>query len=84
MILYFENRNGIRREIARPQTAPEAHELISQFLKEHNYETYYTRTYLCSNGTEILFDVGSYSEFFYLYKEEGWTDNWVDELYERG
>ena len=84
MILYFENSKGIRREIARPQTASEAHKIISNFLKEHNFESYYTRTYLTSDRTEILFDVGSYSEFFYLFKEDGWDDNWVDELYERG
>lgn len=83
MILYFENRFGARREIGRPQSASEAHKLIQDFLDKANYKSYYSRTHRTSNKKEIEFDVGSHSEFFYLYKEDGWNDNWIEELYER-
>lgn len=84
MILYFKDRYSNRHEIARLQSTKEALNEIKNFLEKHNYKSYYQRALLTSDGFEILFDVGSYTEFFYLFKKEGWDDNWVKELYEGG
>lgn len=76
MLLFFENSYGARRTIAAPETFREAVNEISRFLKAHDYESYYMRTW--RNGEdehEIVFDVGSHSEFFYLYNENGWPDD---------
>lgn len=63
-VVEFENNLGTRREIARVKTIPEIYEAIYAFLKEHNYTSYYTRTYRNPKG-ETVYDVGSYTEFFY-------------------
>ena len=36
---------------------------MQQFMKERNYKSYYTRTWVNSN-IEMVFDVGSWTEFF--------------------
>ena len=63
-VVEFENNLGTRREIARVKTIPEIYEAIDAFLKEHNYTSYYTRTQRNPKG-ETVYDVGSYTEFFY-------------------
>lgn len=40
----------------------EVSQKIQKFLEEHNYKSYYTRSWE-ENG-EMWFDVGSWSEFF--------------------
>ena len=64
MKLYFENSRGIERLIAEVSTEKEAFKEIHKFLDEHNYKSYYTRTWM-ANGRKC-FDVGSHSEFFWL------------------
>lgn len=68
MILYFENNMGIRREIGRPQSTQEIYQIIKHFLDEHNYKSYYTRSWTRANG-ETCYDVGSHTEFFIMVKE---------------
>lgn len=63
-VVEFGNNFGARREIARVKTIPEIYEVIYAFLKGHNYTSYYTRTYTNPKG-ETVYDVGSYTEFFY-------------------
>ena len=69
--LFFENAHGVRREIADNITKEQCSNEITKFIKEHNkgkpkdkkFKSYYTRTWE-ENG-ETVFDVGSYTEFFY-------------------
>lgn len=35
---------------------------MQQFMDNHNYKSYYTRTWI--NKGEMVFDVGSWTEFF--------------------
>jgi hypothetical protein len=71
MILKFVNTyNSSRtRVIARVKTEQEAFTEINKFLKEHNYKSYYTRIWYEDNIKK--YDVGSYTEFFYLELEDG-------------
>lgn len=71
MILYFENSRGERREIGRPQTEEEIYIIINKFLDEHNYKSYYTRSWINENDPkETIYDVGSHSEFFICREKE--------------
>ena len=65
MKLYFESSDGKRRIVAKPKTEEEAIEIIHAFCKERKFEIYYTRTWRNDKG-EKVYDVGSWSEFFYL------------------
>lgn len=64
MKLYFENSYGEERVIAEVQNEQEAMKEIKKFLDDHNYKSYYTRTWE-HNGVKY-FDVGSWSERFIL------------------
>lgn len=69
--LFFENSQGIRREIASDVTREDCAREIKNFIDAHNkgkpkdkkFRSYYTRTW-DENG-ETVFDVGSHTEFFY-------------------
>lgn len=69
--LFFENSNGIRREIANNISREECMREIKNFIDSHNknkpknkqFKSYYTRTWE-ENG-ETVFDVGSHTEYFY-------------------
>lgn len=73
MILYFENRNEVRTELGRDLDQPTCFKLISQFLKEHNFESRYYR--ITTNDNYMWIDFGSHIEFFYIYLQEGDTFN---------
>ena len=64
MKLYFKNSYGEKRVIAEVQNEQEAMKEIKKFLDDHNYKSYYTRTWE-HNGVKY-FDVGSWSERFIL------------------
>ena len=64
MKLYFENCQGKRRLIGEPETRSAADEMIHAFCKERNFHIYYIRNWI-QNG-ELVYDVGSWTEFFYL------------------
>lgn len=64
MKLYFQNSQGKERVIAEVENEEEAFKEIHKFLDEHNFKSYYTRSWM-ANGRK-KYDVGSYSEFFYL------------------
>ena len=66
MKLYFENSHGERRIIAEPQNEDEAWKEIHKFCKDRNFKIYYVRGWLTSDGAKA-YDVGSHTEFFYLY-----------------
>lgn len=65
MKLYFRNCYGTERLIAECQTVQEVHKEIKKFLDEHNYKSYYSRSWKEDNG-DIVVDVGSYTEFFII------------------
>lgn len=65
MKLYFENSRGERRVIAEPQTEEEAMKEINKFCEDKNFKVYYIRSWMTKDGLK-KFDVGSWSEFFYL------------------
>jgi hypothetical protein len=63
MKLYFRNSRGQERVIAEPTDEKECHIEIQKFLDEHNFKSYYTRTWTEEDGSK-WYDVGSWSEFF--------------------
>ena len=65
MKLYFRNCYGTERLIAECQTVQEVHKETKKFLDEHNYKSYYSRSWKEDNG-DIVVDVGSYTEFFII------------------
>ena len=64
MKLYFENSCGVRRLIGEPETRIAANKMIYDFCKARDFEIHYVRNWV-ENG-ELAYDVGSWSEFFYL------------------
>lgn len=67
MTLYFENSRGQRRVIGNPENEAGAMLIIQTFLADHNFKSYYTRTWTNQKGEQV-YDVGSHTEFFYLTK----------------
>lgn len=63
----FENRHDVRRVIGECETEQEAFKIIYDFLKEHNYRSYYTRVNEVDEH-HLWVDVGSHTEFFHIYK----------------
>ena len=66
--LYFERSNGERVLLAENVNWTAANVVVKQFLDDHNFTSYYTRTWLDEN--ELWMDVGSHVEFFVLVYEE--------------
>ena len=69
---YFERSNGERVLLAENIDKETAFHVTYQFLNEHNYKSYYTRTWEQSN--ELWMDVGSHTEFFVLVYKDGDTN----------
>lgn len=65
MKLYFENSRKERRLIANPATEEDARKVIHEFCENRHFKIYYIRNYINEEGLKV-FDVGSWSEFFYL------------------
>lgn len=67
----FENGFGKLRTIAKVPTREDAFKAITSFLKDHNYKSYYYRTWFTddSHKKEIV-DCGSWSEFFHIVEED--------------
>ena len=66
MKLYFENSEGKRRIIAEPETEECAYKEIHKFCEDRDFKIYYVRTWRILDGA-LVYDVGSHTEFFYLY-----------------
>lgn len=60
---YFQASNKQRRPLAQCDSLSDCVCVMQQFMKERNYKSYYTRTWVNSN-IEMVFDVGSCTEFF--------------------
>lgn len=75
--LYFKNSQGKERLIAECKTVKDVGCEINKFLEEHNYKSYYSRSWEVDGRVKI--DVGSWSEFFYI---EGITyEEYIKELH---
>lgn len=71
---YFRRSNGERILLAENVDKNGAFKIMSKFLDDHNYKSYYTRTWEKDN--ELWMDVGSWSEFGVLvYKDENICGN---------
>ena len=65
--LYFRRSNGTFLLIAEDKTKENAVDVILAFLERHNYQSHYIRVW----GDDVVkYDVGSWSEFFYLGTKE--------------
>lgn len=60
--LYFIDSRGCYRMLFENVTESEIHILIQHFLDEHDFKSYYTRSWNTDEGT--MYDVGSHTEFF--------------------
>ena len=65
MYLYFENSQGKRRLLSQLKTEKDCFKEISKFLKEHNFVSYYMKTWKPYEYVTQV-DVGSHTEFFYI------------------
>ena len=75
LVLYFQNTNGVRRQIGTGMTEKDINIIIKQFLDEHHFKSYYTRTWINpDNHNEKYYDVGSHTEFFICYNPKGWSE----------
>lgn len=68
MKLFFEDRFGRLRPIADIENNKQVATAIANFLDQYNYISHYTRSWIQSlpKGAEIVYDVGSHTEFFKL------------------
>ena len=68
--LYFKNSHGERKLVGTYSTDSEVPTAINKYVKQinPNFKIYYYRFYENDNR-EIVYDIGSWSEFFILVKE---------------
>ncbi len=60
--LYFQNSRGEYRLLMKDVTEDEAWQEMQKFMDEHNFKSYYTRSWEINGVT--TYDVGSWTEFF--------------------
>lgn len=60
--LYFQRSNGEHRLLVSDVTEKEAYTKMQKFMHNHNFKSYYTRSWE-EDGVK-WYDVGSWSEFF--------------------
>ncbi|EXM38543.1 hypothetical protein RASY3_14570 [Ruminococcus albus SY3] len=68
----FQGLSGKRRAIGVATTKEWCFKIINEFLVEKNYKSPYTRTWEVDDKTTKV-DVGSWSEFFFITKEDSQT-----------
>ena len=61
----FENSKGHSRIIGTVENEESAFKVINDFLDDHNYKSYYQRTWKKDDKTTVV-DVGSHTELFYI------------------
>lgn len=75
LTMYFQNSAGNKRVIGTGETENDCVKIMCDFLKDHNFTSYYTRTWISSeNPCFKKYDVGSHTEFFLCYNPNGWKD----------
>lgn len=75
MKLTFINSEKKERELGIFPTTESAEECIREFLKSHNFKSYYFKVTLFPD--KYVYDVGSWSEFFVIYKDDSIKVNTV-------
>lgn len=73
--VFFQDNKRKEHVIAEVQTMEEAFSAIRDFLTARDYESYYTRLWVepytgedsDKDSCRLVFDVGSWSEFFNIY-----------------
>lgn len=63
MKLYFRNSKGKLRIVAEPTSDKECNAAIKQFLDEHGFKSYYTRSWKDSCSGRKVYDVKSHMLF---------------------
>lgn len=64
MKVYFVGGWDKERLLAEVNTTEEAMKVMNDFMKEHNFKSYYTRVYKKENSARTRYDVGSWTQFF--------------------
>lgn len=67
MYLYFENSIGNRRLISQSDNKSELIQKMMDMCQKNNFKVFYMRILQISEDIE-QYDVGSWSEFFYISK----------------
>jgi hypothetical protein len=67
MELKFLNFKGEERLLGSFNSEKECLQAVNKFLEDHNYKSYYTRSWVQDGVTWL--DVGSWSEFFLIYPD---------------
>lgn len=67
MYLYFENSFGNRRLISQSDNKSELIQKMMDMCQKNNFKVFYMRILQISEDIE-QYDVGSWSEFFYISK----------------
>lgn len=62
MNVYFRDSHGKKRLLEYVYTNEQVWKVIKKFLDDHNFTSYYTRTWFADGYT--WYDVGSHTEFF--------------------
>ena len=63
--IIFENSKGKKKTIGKADNRDAAFKIIDDFLADHNYKSYYKRTWNIDDKTTYV-DVGSWTEKFIL------------------
>ena len=64
--VYFRQSNGEDKFLANCADFNTVNEVISYFLKEHNFKSHYSRMWISAPGI-LKIDVGSHTEFFHVH-----------------
>ena len=67
MILAYKNSEGKLQDIAIVKNEKEAIKKIEEYCANNNYDIPYIN--VSSHPDKIIYDIGSYTQFFYLYPE---------------
>lgn len=77
-IVEFENSSNQFRVIGRANNFDEFFKIISNFMEERHFKSYYQRYWV--EGGKLKVDVGSHTEFFYVSRSDG-NDMTLDEFH---
>lgn len=75
MNVYFRDSHGNKRLLKYVDTKEQVWGVIKNFLDDHNFTSYYTRTWFANGYT--WYDVGSHTEFFLV--DENLMEQYEDE-----
>lgn len=64
--VFFHRSNGEDKFLANCADFNTVNEVISYFLKEHNFKSHYSRMWISAPGV-LKVDVGSHIEFFHVH-----------------